>query len=104
MSQLPNVASGVCVHIGKVPDAELWRLSIYLDGAVIARHTLQKSEIGTMTLSGLAQALDGYVGSSSAVQGAIAWQSVALVPSKQEARQLVGWGTWLWRLLRAFLP
>ena len=104
MSSLPNPAVGVCVHLDKVPDAELWRLSIYLDGSAIGKHTLQRVDIGPVLLSGLAQALNEYVGSSPAVDGALAWSpQLPAVPTKQEMRQVVGVLAGFWRLIRSLL-
>lgn len=100
-----NTASGVLVHLEKIADNDLWTLSIFVDGNAIGKHTLLQDDVGATLLAALAQALDTYVGRSSAVRGALAWSpTLPAIPSKQEARQVVGVMAWVWRFVRAFLP
>ena len=104
MSCLPNPAVGVCVHLEKIAEVELWRLSIFVDGSAVGKHTLQRVDIGPVLLSGLGQAVSEYVGSSPAIDGALAWSpQLPAVPSKQEVRQVVGVLAGLWRLIRGLL-
>lgn len=92
------------VHLEKVPDSPLWRLSIFLDGCALGKHTLLQGDLGPVLLSSLAHAMETYVGDASAIRGALAWSPYLPVPTKQESRQLLGWAATVWRFVRAFLP
>lgn len=65
------------------------------------RSTQEQREMGSVLLSGLAQALADYGQDDAAVQGALVWQRG--LPAKQEVDQAATWLARLWRFVRIFL-
>lgn len=108
MSNLPDLARGVVVHVHKVPDSDRLECSVYIEGGLILRSKQEKSEIGPVLLSGLAQGLAEYGQSDELVRGALVWeqsQALALPPAvaKQDVDQSASWLGLAWRWLRVFL-